>query len=141
MEARALAGSSRADVLARLGVGEDAVARGVEYGPSSGLDEVESPTGRVVFDGDRVAVVYLSGHALRPTKPAELLAELGDGETLPGAASAGSVLHVYPDQGLAISHDGPKLEMVEASADDARALPRHAVPGSAEVHHLRTALS
>ena len=95
-------------------MGEDAVARGVEYGPSSGLDEVESPTGRVVFDGDRVAVVYLSGHALRPTKPAELLAELGDGETLPGAASAGSVLHVYPDQGLAISHDGPKLEMVEA---------------------------
>ena len=34
--------------------------------PAHGLDEVETPTGRVVFDGDRVAVVYLSGHALAP---------------------------------------------------------------------------
>jgi hypothetical protein len=70
-------------------------------------------------------VVYLSGHALRPTTPEDLLAELGEGETLPGAASAGSTLHVYPDQGLAVSHDGPKLEMVEAfpptTLDDYRA--------------------
>jgi len=101
-------------VLARLGAGDDAVARGVEYGPRSGLDEAETATGRVVFDGDRVAVVYLSGHALRPTKPDDLLAELGEGEELPGAASAGSVLHVYPAEGLAFSHDGPKLEMAEA---------------------------
>jgi len=96
-------------------VGEDAVARGVEYGPRRGLDEVETPTGRVVFDGDRVAVVYVSGAALRPSDPDDLVAELGGpGEELPGAASAGSELHVYPDQGLALSHDGPKLEMVEA---------------------------
>jgi len=102
-------------VLARLGASEDAVARGVEYGPRSGLDEVETPTGRVVFEGDRVAVVYVSGAALGPAQPDEILAELGgDGETLPGAGSAGSELHVFPDQGLALSHDGPKLEMVEA---------------------------
>ena len=102
-------------MLARLGVGEDAVARGVEYGPRNGLDEVETPTGRVVFDSDRVAVVYVSPGAVRPATPEELLAELGGaGETMPGAASAGSELHVYPDQGLALSNDGPKLEMVEA---------------------------
>jgi hypothetical protein len=113
-EARALAGSSRAEVLQRLGTSEDAVARGVEYGQRSGLDEVETDTGRVVFDGDRVAVVFLRGHAAG-TSPDELMAELGgEGETLPGANTAGSEVHVYADEGLAFSADGPKLEMVEA---------------------------
>jgi hypothetical protein len=112
-EARALAGGSRADVLERLGVGEDAVDRGVEYGQLDGVDEVETDTGRVVFDGDRVAAVFVAGRAAG-VSPEELRAELGEGETLPGAGSAGDELHVYPDEGLAWSADGRKLFMVEA---------------------------
>ena len=128
-DARALVGSSRADVLARLGASEDAVARGVEYGRRDGLDEVETPTGRVVFDGDRVAVVYVAGRAAGAS-PDDLVTELGEGETLPGADKAGSELHVYPGAGLAFSQGaGPKLEMVEAfAAHDARGLPGHALP-------------
>ena len=140
-EARALAGSSRADVLARLGASEarSPAASSTARAPAS--TRPRSPTGRVVFDGDRVAVVYLSGHALRPTKPDDLLAELGDGETLPGAASAGSQLHVYPDQGLAFSHDGPKLEMVEAFPPTTLEHYRATLYRDPPVHHLRTALS
>ena len=67
----------------------------------------------MVFDGDRVAVVYVAGRAAGAS-PDDLVAELGEGETLPGANTAGSELHVYAEQGLAFSHDGPKLEMVEA---------------------------
>ena len=62
-----------------------------------------------------MAVVYVSGRAAGAS-PDALLAELGEGETLPGAASAGSELHVYPDRGIAFSHDADKLEMVEAFA-------------------------
>ena len=68
----------------------------------------------MVFDGDRVAVVYVHGASLRHVSPDALLADLGEGETMPGAASAGSELHVYPAEGLSVAHDGPKLQWVEA---------------------------
>ena len=140
-EARALAGSSRADVLARSARARTPSPRG-RVRAALRPRRVETPTGRVVFDGDRVAVVYLSGHAMRPTKPDDLLAELGDGETLPGAASAGSEAARLcgPGPGVlprrAQARDGGGVP-----ADHAGGLPRDAVPRSAAVHHLRTALS
>jgi hypothetical protein len=110
-----LARLPRDQALALMGSGEAAVTTGVPYGQRDGLDEVNTPTGRVVFDGKHVAVVYISGRALAPTSPPDLLIELGGpGEELPGAGGPGYELHVYPDQGLAFSHDADRLDFVEA---------------------------
>jgi hypothetical protein len=81
------------------------VAEGVGYEGLSGVDRITTGGVHHFFAGDRLAVVYVPRAAVGGTPAAPFRDELGPGDELRSRTHKRSVLHVWPDRGLALSVD------------------------------------
>jgi hypothetical protein len=91
---------------ARLEANPDArVAPDVGYERLTGVDRVSTGGRHHFFAGDELAVVYLPRAAVGGTDAAPLFEELGPGEELRSRTGKRSLMHVWPDRGLAVSVD------------------------------------
>ena len=83
----------------------------VGYEAVEDVDCITTSEGAFFFDGDALRVAYVSGAAA--AEATALLEELGPGEELRSRAHKRSVLHVWPDRGLAVSVREGKVDFVE----------------------------
>jgi len=113
------------DIRSRVGVpGEEGRYEGLQG--VRRLHNADVHPGHFYFDGERQVMLYVGRRALAGEDPAEWERALGGpGEELPSRAGKSSVMHVYPDRGVAFSSDGHAVELLEIFApttfDDYRA--------------------
>lgn len=85
--------------------------------PVTRLHNANVHPGHFYFDGGRQVMLYVGRAALEGEDPDALERALGGpGAILPSRAGKASVMHVYPDRGIAFSSDGHEVELVEIFA-------------------------
>lgn len=107
---------SRDELVQRVGASRPDVAEGVAYQGLRPVDRVQLPGERpayAFFRGDELVMLYAGRGALKDISRASLEADLGDGHELRSRAGKRSLLHVYPDRGVAFSADGDEVEFLE----------------------------
>ncbi len=87
---------------------------GEAYGALEHLDCLSTAEGDFYFRGDTLELVNIPRKLVGGRPAAPLLAELGQGEQLRAWTEKRSLLHVWPEHGLAVSVDEDKaIELVE----------------------------
>lgn len=114
---KALLGLDQKTFVERYGIQPAQIRPDLRYQGLTGVTEIYNPgvsPARFFFREGKLALVYLSdGGTLSALDPSSLKAKLGgEGATLRSRAGKTSMMHVYPEQGVAVSM-GKKVEFVE----------------------------
>jgi hypothetical protein len=98
-------------LLERLGLGENDIATGVAYQGLRPVDRVDAEARHVYLRDGRVVMVY--GAIDRPGADEFEQALGGPGHELRSRGGKRAVMHVYPEQGIAVSTKGSIVQFLE----------------------------